>query len=80
MKKSLFLIYMVLLILTITTSLVANSSVFHESVIALIMALAAFKFILVAFQFMELRKAHSFWKISLLLTLGLFMILIIVIK
>jgi hypothetical protein len=48
--------------------------------VALIMALAAFKFLLVAFHFMELKKAHSFWKISLIMTLGLLVVLIIGIK
>jgi len=44
------------------------------------MVLAALKFLLVAFQFMELKKAHSFWKISLILTLGLLVVLIIGLK
>lgn len=80
MKKSLILIYGLLLIATMATSFIANSSVIREIVVALIMALATFKFLLVAFQFMELKKAHSFWKISLVLTLGLIVILIIGIK
>lgn len=80
MKKSLILIYVLLLIATMVTSFIANSSVIREIVVALIMSLAAFKFLLVAFQFMELKKAHSFWKISLTLTLGLIVVLIIGIK
>lgn len=80
MKKSLILIYGLLLIVTLATSCIANSSVFREIAVALIMALAAFKFLLVAFQFMELKKAHSFWKISLIVTLGLLVVLIIGIK
>jgi len=80
MKKSLILIYGLLLIATMATSFIANSSVIREVVVALIMVLATFKFLLVAFQFMELKKAHSFWKISLILTLGLIVVLIIGIK
>ena len=80
MKKSLILIYGLLLIATMATSFIANSSVIREIVVALIMVLATFKFLLVAFQFMELKKAHSFWKISLILTLGLIVVLIIGIK
>ena len=80
MKKSLILIYGLLLIATMATSFIANSSVIREIVVALIMVLATFKFLLVAFQFMELKKAHLFWKISLTLTLGLIVILIIGIK
>ena len=80
MKKSLILIYGLLLIATMATSFIANSSVIREIVVALIMVLATFKFLLVAFQFIELKKAHLFWKISLVLTLGLIVILIIGIK
>ena len=80
MKKSLILIYGLLLIATMATSFIANSSVIREIAVALIMVLATFKFLLVAFQFMELKKAHSFWKISLILTLGLIVVLIIGIK
>lgn len=80
MKKSLILIYGLLLIATMTTSFIANSSVFREIVVALIMALATFKFLLVAFHFIELKKAHSFWKVSLIMTLGLLVILIIGVK
>jgi hypothetical protein len=80
MKKSLILIYGLLLIATMATSFIANSSIIREIVVALIMVLATFKFLLVAFQFIELKKAHLFWKISLVLTLGLIVILIIGIK
>ena len=80
MKKSLILIYGLLLTATIATSCIANSSVFREIIISLIMTLAAFKFLLVAFQFMDLKKAHSFWIVSLIMTLGFLVVLIIVIK
>jgi hypothetical protein len=80
MKKSLILIFVLLLIATIATSCIANCFILREIMVALIMALAAFKFLLVAFHFMELKKAHSFWKISLIMTLGLLVVLIIGIK
>ncbi|HEU4790652.1 MAG TPA: cytochrome C oxidase subunit IV family protein [Flavobacterium sp.] len=80
MKNSLILVFVLLLITTITTSCVSNLFSVSAFVAPLIMALAAFKFLLVAFQFMELKKAHSFWKISLILTLGLLVVLIIGIK
>lgn len=80
MKKSLILIYVLLLAITITTACVSNSFGVSDFVVALIMVLAAFKFLLVTFQFMELKKAHSFWKISLILTLGLIVGLIVGIK
>jgi caa(3)-type oxidase subunit IV len=77
MKKSLILVFVLLLTITITTTCVSNSFGVKAFVIPLIMALAAFKFLLVAFHFMELKKAHSFWKISLIITLGLLVVLII---
>jgi hypothetical protein len=80
MKKSLILIYILLLIFTITASCVDDLFVVSVFVIPLLMALAAFKFLLVAFQFMELKKAHSFWKISLIITLGLLLFLLIGLK
>lgn len=80
MKKSLILIYVLLLIITLATSCIANSSIISTIIVALIMVLATFKFLLVAFHFMELKKAHSFWKISLVLTLGLIVVLVIGIK
>lgn len=80
MKKALILVFVLLLILTISTACVSRMSVFSEVSGALIMVLAVFKFMLVAFQFMDLKKAHSFWKICLLLTLGLFTVLIVTLK
>jgi hypothetical protein len=80
MKKSLILSYALLLIVTIMTACVANLFVVSVFVIPLLMVLVAFKFLLVAFQFMELKKAHSFWKISLMVTLGLLIVVIIGLK
>ena len=80
MKKTLISIYVLLLIVTLLTTCVFGVFAFSEVSGALIMVLAAFKFLLVAFQFMELKKAHSFWKISLVLTLGLVLALIVGLK
>lgn len=80
MKKSLILIYVLLLLLTIVTACIANLYAISAFVVPLLMVLAAFKFLLVAFQFMELKKANSFWKISLIVTLGLLIVVIIGLK
>ncbi|WP_264564444.1 cytochrome C oxidase subunit IV family protein [Flavobacterium sp. N3904] len=77
MKNSLLLIFILLLTITIVTSYIAISFSVSAFIAPLIMVLAAFKFLLVAFQFMELKKAHLFWKISLTITLGLIVVLII---
>jgi heme/copper-type cytochrome/quinol oxidase subunit 4 len=66
--------------MTAATALVSASSVISKTAIFLIMGISGIKFLLVAFQFMELKKANSFWKISLILTLGLIIILIIGLK
>jgi len=66
-------IYSVLILLTVLSVIASISSSF----ISVIMILAALKFIGVSFYFMELKKAHAFWKYGLLLFLILFLILIL---
>ncbi|HHJ49318.1 MAG TPA: hypothetical protein ENJ88_00245 [Phaeodactylibacter sp.] len=64
-----------LILLTLSTSLLA---VFfpNTAYIALpVMLLSSLKFLLVAFQFMELRQAHVFWKILLVSYLILFLLI-----
>jgi heme/copper-type cytochrome/quinol oxidase subunit 4 len=80
MKKSFIFTYILLILLTAATALVSTSSAISKTAIFLIMGISAIKFLLVAFQFMELKKANSFWKISLILTLGLLIILILGLK
>jgi hypothetical protein len=80
MKNSLLLVFTSLLITTISTACIVNSYSVSAFIAPLIMVLATFKFLLVAFQFMELKKAHLFWKISLILTLGVIVVLIIGLK
>lgn len=77
MKNSLLYTYGVLLLLTITTALVSTSIEVSTLAVSLIMGLSAIKFLLVAFQFMELRKANPFWKICLTLVLALIILLVL---
>ncbi|MGG7035143.1 MAG: cytochrome C oxidase subunit IV family protein [Flavobacterium sp.] len=79
MKKTLNLSFGLLILLTFITALISNTSKFTEFAIGLIMAISAIKFILVSFQFMELKKANIFWKISLLFILVLITLPIILI-
>ncbi|PHQ55576.1 MAG: hypothetical protein COC16_04995 [Lutibacter sp.] len=74
MNKANSFTLIILLVLTITASVISNSS--SSSVVMAILGVASLKFIGVAFQFMELKKAHIFWKSSLLFFLTLFSILI----
>lgn len=80
MRKLLNLTFVLLLLFTFTTACIANTFVVSAFVVPLIMVLAAFKFLLVAFQFMELKKAHVFWKVGLVVTLGLLVVLIVGLK
>ncbi|CAN1507617.1 Cytochrome C oxidase subunit IV, prokaryotes [Flavobacteriaceae bacterium] len=80
MKKSLLIVYGILLVLTLTTAFIANSFSISIFVVSLLMGLAVAKFMLVAYQFMELKKANTFWKISLIMTLILLVLVIILLK
>ncbi|WP_269221952.1 MULTISPECIES: cytochrome C oxidase subunit IV family protein [Flavobacterium] len=77
MRKSLLFVYGILIVLTLTTAFIVNSMMISTFVVSLIMGLSISKFLLVAFQFMELKKANSFWKVSLSVTIGLIVLLII---
>lgn len=77
MKKFIVVTYSLLLFFTITTAIVAQSKLLTAYALYLIMGIAFVKFMLVAFEFMELKKAHSFWKTSVLLLLSLIVIVIL---
>lgn len=77
MKKTLFLkVWMALIGLTLISAFVSGSNMLHATV--LIVLLSIVKFIGVSFYFMELRKAHIFWKSSVLIFIFLFSILSII--
>ncbi|WP_269685568.1 cytochrome C oxidase subunit IV family protein [Flavobacterium lacustre] len=80
MKKTLFFTYGLLIILTITTALISNVMAVSKVAIAFIMVLSVLKFFLVSFEFMELKKANSFWKGSLISVLGLIILSILFIR
>ena len=72
MKKHLTLVYGIVLLLTIATAILSKFSI-HKTATISILALSGVKFLLVAFHFMELKKANVFWKV----TLSLFLMLLI---
>jgi hypothetical protein len=74
-KKDIYT-YTLLLFITILTAFFASSFTDIKIIGIIILLLSALKFILVAFNFMELKKAHSFWKMLLLGYLFLFVIII----
>lgn len=76
MKLSKEYTFIALLTLTLISSIVTMKTTNGKTnVYFLLLTLWAIKFILVAFEFMELRKANIFWK----LTLGFVLMLILTI-
>ena len=67
----------ILFLLTLASMLMSNKV--SEYTIPIILILAAIKFIGIAFNFMELKKAHVFWKISTLAFLVIFIGTILII-
>lgn len=70
MKKQLTLIYGILLLLTIATAILSKFSI-HKIAVVSILSLSGVKFLLVAFHFMEMKKANPFWKVIITLFLVL---------
>ncbi|MFC4871470.1 cytochrome C oxidase subunit IV family protein [Negadavirga shengliensis] len=63
MKNPLLISLLILLGLTMLTAIIANLEAQGTMLAAIcIMAIAAAKFLIVAYQFMELKIAHAFWK------------------
>lgn len=61
MKNSLFISFVILVILTLTG--VSASYLFHAKwAVFIILLFAVIKFYIVGFEFMEIKTAHSFWK------------------
>ncbi|OBX24401.1 MULTISPECIES: cytochrome C oxidase subunit IV family protein [Bizionia] len=76
-QKPFFYVLMVLIILTILSAVISNLEIGNTTEI--IMILAAIKFLVVAFYFMELREAHALWKVLLIGCLTIFTGLVIII-
>ena len=79
MTKTISYTLFILIILTIITALVSNFIDLKIGVF-FILILSVIKFIFVSFQFMELKKAHVFWKIALTIYLLLFMTIILLLQ
>lgn len=65
------------MLMTISSALFSYSNGLY--VAFLIIGIALFKFLGVVFQYMELKKAHPFWKYLVVLYIVLFAIIIIVV-
>lgn len=60
MKNTATITWIILIVLTITSALVSKLE--SKYVVSIILILSALKFFGIAFQFMEIKKAHVFWK------------------
>ena len=60
MKNTLTITWIVLIVLTITSALVSKLE--SKYVVLIILILSALKIFGIAFQFMEIKKAHVLWK------------------
>lgn len=80
MNKSLQNIIAILLLISTMALLINNLSfnLFFKTL--LILMLFVIKFLLVSFHFMELKKANSFWKISIQVIVLVFFLSIIFLK
>lgn len=71
-KPQLVLIWIALIVLTILVALVSTNLKELKYVTILILGISMLKFMSISFYFMELKKAHIFWKTSILIYLFLF--------
>ncbi|WNH14257.1 cytochrome C oxidase subunit IV family protein [Thalassobellus suaedae] len=60
MKNTATLTWVILIMLTITSALISKLE--SKYIVLTILILSALKFLGIAFQFMELKKANAFWK------------------
>lgn len=70
MEKKAIITWIILLILTIVSGIISTQS--YTFIPIIILLFAAFKFLGVAFDFMELKKANTLWKVLLIGFLVLF--------
>ena len=68
----------VLILFTALTAVLSNEFNNFKYIALAIMLLSGIKFFLIAFRFMELKKAHVFWKILLVCYLLFFNIILLI--
>lgn len=71
-RRNLTIIWILLLILTITVVFFSTSLVNESYSTEVIIFISALKFIAISFYFMEMKKAHIFWKTSIFIYLLFF--------
>jgi hypothetical protein len=71
--KHFILIWVILVTITVLAAISAQTLEHSKIIVHLILIFSAIKFLLVSFYFMEIKKAHVFWKTSLILFVLLFL-------
>lgn len=72
--------WFLLMLLVITSTFYAYFFKSNQYFWELVLLLSGLKFILVGFFFMELKKAHIFWKISIVIYIFLFAAILLLLK
>ena len=80
MKKEIIFTWILLLFLTIASAFVANYYTNGDYLVQIIILLAILKFIGIALNFMELKKAHIFWRMATIVFVVFFYIIILIVK
>ncbi|WP_372792629.1 cytochrome C oxidase subunit IV family protein [Lutibacter sp.] len=76
MNSRIIFVWVLLVLLTITVGVISSFSLSYAAIA--ILGLSALKFIGVSFYFMELKKAHIFWKAAILIYVFLFSIITLI--
>jgi len=76
MNKKDLITWILLLCLTLASYFSSESALNGKSLLLVLLGITAIKFFSVGFQFMELKKAHIFWKISFVSIFLLFAVLV----
>ena len=72
MKNTTTISLIVLLILTVTVGVLSSFEQVNKNWFILILGISCVKFLIVAFQFMDVKNAHVAWKIMLVIYLVIF--------
>jgi len=76
MNNRTIIVWVLLVFLTVAAGVISSLSLSNAAIAIII--LSVLKFIGVSFYFMELKKAHAFWKASVLIYLLLFSTIVLV--
>ncbi len=80
MRKTDIITLALLITLTFFTAFFAGKDTFQWWIPLTILVLSGIKFLLVSFNFMEIKKAHSFWKTSIILYLMIFVAILTLLR